>query len=93
LIAVIETQSKANTAVVPHFFLLASAKDSKKKAATELSEAASKIDLYKNTHKERLVGAHRRLNFRLVNVKVRVDMLHVIVLFQRLDEPHHLRSL
>ena len=31
-----------------------------------------------------LVRAHRRLNLRLINVEVSVDVLHVVVLFERL---------
>lgn len=30
-----------------------------------------------------LVGSNRRLNFRLVDVEVRIHVLHVVVFFQR----------
>ena len=39
------------------------------------------------------VGADCCLNLRLVNIKVCVNVLHVVVLFQRFDQPHHLCGL
>src|SRR2546429_4227982 len=36
---------------------------------------------------------YRRLNLRLIDVEVGVNMLHVVVLFERLDQPHHLHRL
>src|SRR5205807_9218400 len=43
--------------------------------------------------KESLVGSDGRLDFGFVDVEVRVDMLHVVVFFERLDQAHHLRGL
>src|SRR5215471_15182119 len=39
------------------------------------------------------VCAHCRLNLRFVNVEVGVNVLHVIVLFERLHQAQHLRGL
>ena len=35
----------------------------------------------------RLVGADRGLDFGLINVEIRVDVLHVVVFFERFDQP------
>src|ERR1700693_4987405 len=39
------------------------------------------------------LARYRRLHFLLVDVEVRVDVLHVVVIFQRFDHPHHLLRL
>ena len=43
--------------------------------------------------KFRLVRSNCRLNFRLVDIEISVDVLHVVVFFQSFDEAHHLRGL
>src|SRR6266481_8326369 len=40
-----------------------------------------------------LVRADGRLDFALVNIKIRVYVLYVVVFFQRLDQPQHLLGL
>ena len=39
------------------------------------------------------IGADGGLNFGLVDVEVRVDVLYVVVLFEGFDQAHHLRGL
>jgi hypothetical protein len=33
---------------------------------------------------------HRSLNLRLINIKIRIHVLHVVMLFKRFHQPHHL---
>jgi len=43
--------------------------------------------------KWRSVGADSRLNLRLIDIEIGVDVLHVVVLFERFHQPDHLRGL
>ena len=83
----IGTQSKANGAAVPPFFRNVGVGEAKKQSGHRSRMAGGILVMAS------LVCADGGLNLRLINIKVGVHVLHVIVLFEGLDQTHHLRGL
>ena len=62
-------------------------------ARKEKGRCGVAVAFSKTENKRSSVGPDRRLDFRFVNVEVRVHVLHVVVFFEGFYESHHLRCL